>query len=250
MASSNHKILKLKDKTDNNVIDKGNGIDNLGARMLICGKSGLGKTNLLANMLLLPCWYSNDLHPDDIWIFSGSLKGDAKMQTIIQQKLIPEGNTFEDFDDSILKDIYDVCVDEFEERTKQKKKIYHKLIILDDLSFSGVLKEKQSSQINRVFCNGRKFSISIIVTSQKYTQISTVQRANFTSAILYNCSNSQLDAIEQDCNYMKDKKSFKKMFRDVCPDKRDFICINFSNDKEYLYLDKNFEKIDYKKYET
>ena len=41
------------------------GIDNLGSRMLIIGRSGLGKTNLLANMLLLPNWYANDFHADE-----------------------------------------------------------------------------------------------------------------------------------------------------------------------------------------
>jgi len=249
MSSSNHTILKLKDKSDNNIIEKTN-IDNVAFKMLISGKSGLGKTNLLANFLLLPNFYLNDFHADDIYIFSGSLKGDLKMETIIREKEIPESNCFDDYDNDILKDLYNVFMDEFNERTKQKKKIYNKLIILDDLSFSGVLKSKHTSQINRTYCNGRKFNISIIVTSQKYTQIDTVQRANFTSAILYNCSNAQLEVIEQDCNYMKNKKSFKNMFRSEAPDSRDFICVNFSNPIDNMYLNKNFEPIDKSKYEV
>tara|TARA_R110002153_G_scaffold239330_1_gene393791 strand:- start:701 stop:1444 length:744 start_codon:yes stop_codon:yes gene_type:complete len=247
MSSSKNKIQRLKDKSDSNVIDKGL-IDNVPFRCLLCGASGLGKTNFLANMILKNEWYNKEFYGDDIYIFS-PLKNDNKMHTIISQKEIPESNIFTEFDEDILKEIYDLSVREFEERTNAKKRIYNKLIILDDLSYSGVLRAKQMGQINRVFCNGRKHNISIIITSQKYTQISPVQRSNFTSAVLYNTANSQVEAIEMDVNFLKTRKAFKKMFRDNVDEKRDFLYVNFSNEKKDIYLNKDFKVIDQDKYD-
>lgn len=246
-CSSKNRIQRLKDKSDSNVINKGL-IDNIPFRTIICGASGLGKTNFLANMILKDEWYNKEFYGDDIYIFS-PLKNDTKMNTIISQKEIPEENVFTEFDDDILKEIYDLSVSEFEERTNAKKRIYNKLIILDDLSYSGVLKDKQMGQINRVFCNGRKHNISIIITSQKYSsQISTVQRSNFTSAVLYNTANSQVEAIEQDVNFLKSRKAFKSLFRDNVVEKRDFLYVNFSNEKKDIYLNKDFKVIDQDKY--
>jgi len=247
MSSSKNKIQRLKDKSDSNVIDKGL-IDNVPFRCLLCGASGLGKTNFLANMILKNEWYNKEFYGDDIYIFS-PLKNDNKMHTIISQKEIPESNIFTEFDEDILKEIYDLSVREFEERSNAKKRIYNKLIILDDLSYSGVLRAKQMGQINRVFCNGRKHNISIIITSQKYTQISPVQRSNFTSAVLYNTANSQVEAIEMDVNFLKTRKAFKKMFRDNVDEKRDFLYVNFSNEKKDIYLNKDFKVIDQDKYD-
>ena len=245
-CSSKNKIQRLKDKSDDNVIDKGL-IDNVPFRTILCGASGLGKTNFLANMILKNEWYNKEFYGDDIYIFS-PLKNDNKMNIIISQKEIPEENVFTEFDDDILKEIYDLSVREFEERTNAKKRIYNKLIILDDLSYSGVLKEKQMGQINRVFCNGRKHNISIIITSQKYTQISTVARVNFTSAVLYNTSNSQVEAIENDVNFLKSKKAFKNMFREEVKEKRDFLYVCFSNEKKDMYLSSEFKVINQDKY--
>lgn len=246
MSCSKNKIQRLKDKSDNNVIDKGL-IDDIPMRCLLVGQSGLGKTNFLANMILKDSWYNRNFYGDDIYIFS-PLKNDNKMNTIISQKEIPEENVFTEFDEEILKEIYDLSVSEFEERTNAKKRIYNKLIILDDLSYSGVLRAKQMGQINRVFCNGRKHNISIIITSQKYTQISPVQRSNFTSAVLYNTANSQVESIEMDVNFLKSRKSFKNMFRDNVVQKRDFLYVCFSNEKKNIYLNSDFKVIDQDKY--
>ena len=245
-CSSKNRIQRLKDKSDSNVINKGL-IDDIPMRCIICGASGLGKTNFLANMILKDEWYNKEFYGDDVYIFS-PLKNDTKMNTIISQKEIPEENVFTEFDDDILKEIYDLSVNEFEERSNAKKRIYNKLIILDDLSYSGVLRAKQMGQINRVFCNGRKHNISIIITSQKYTQISPVQRANFTSAVLYNTANSQVEAIEQDVNFLKSRKAFKSLFRSQVLEKRDFLYVNFSNEKKDIYLNSDFKVIDQDKY--
>ena len=121
--SKKYKIERMKDKSDNNIIHKDK-IDNVNFRTLISASSGLGKTNILGNMILKDQFYNKNFYGDDIYIWCDekSLKNCEKMKTIISHKEIPEENLFteENFEET-LKTVYDMCCDEFEERTKAKK---------------------------------------------------------------------------------------------------------------------------------
>jgi hypothetical protein len=229
------------DKSDDYTINKPM-IDSLPFRMIICGKSGLGKTSLLGSLLLLPEFYGKDFKGENIFIFS-PLKNDFKMETIIEQKNIPEENIFTEFDDDILNAIYDNITDDYEMRVKEGLKPIHKIVILDDLSFSGCLKGGLYNSINRFFMNGRKHLASIIITSQKYSQISTGQRSNASSIIFYNSSMKEKELLETDANYLESKSKFMKMLSDNITNKRDFIVVNHSNELKDLYLNKDFETI-------
>ena len=219
------KILRMKDPSDSFVIDK-SPLDNVPFRMIITGKSGVGKGVILGNLFLRKQFYLNDFHGDDIYIFS-PLKNDNKMKMLIK-----------------VKEIHD-----FEERVRAGKKPYNVCILLDDLSYSSAFVERKDNPVNMYFTNARKHNISIIITSQKYaSQISTCQRANFSSLIAFNTSNKELEAIEADNNYLPNKKSFMKMWRSEIKNKRDFLVINHSNEVKDMYLDKDFKPIDTSKY--
>ena len=246
-SNSPYKMYRVKDKTDDFTTDKGI-LDNIPFRMLLCGKSGCSKTSKLCNLLLLPNFYGNDFHGNDIYIVS-PLKNDEKIKLLIKQKDIPMENIYTEYDDEALNEIYDEITEEFEERVSEGKKPYPKLVILDDISFSGGLKQGRYNATNRFFMNSRKHLCSIIATSQKYSQISTEQRSNASSCILFNTSMKELDLIETDCNMMKTRKAFINMFRDNVKERMDYMIVNFSNDNENLYLNKNFEKINREDYD-
>lgn len=245
------KLYKMIDKTDSNTTEK-DIIDNVPFRMIICGRSGLGKTSLIGGLLLLPNFYKNDFLGERIFLFS-PMKNDYKMNVIAGEdgKDIPADNIFTEYDDDVLNALYDSLVDEYEDNledgVKDKKKL-NSLIILDDMSFDGSLKSGMYNAINRVFMNGRKNMISICVSSQLYVQISTGQRANATSIFFYNSSMRQRELFETDNNYLQSKKQFFKMLDDNLKNKRDFIYVNYSNEKDKFYLDKDFNVIDTSKY--
>ncbi len=244
---NNHKILRMKDPSDSYVIDK-TPLDNVPFRMIIAGKSGVGKGVLLGNLFLRKEFYLNDFHGDDVYIFS-PLHNDNKMKTLIKVKEIPEENIFEEYDKVILETIYNNAVKDFDERVRAGKKPYNVCIILDDLSHSSAFVERKDNPVNMYFTNCRKHNISILITSQKYaSQISTCQRANFSSLIAFNTSNKELEAIEADNNYLPNKKSFMNMWRSEIKGKRDFLVINHSNEVDKMYLDKDFKPIDTSKY--
>lgn len=247
------KLYKMIDKTDSNTTEK-DLIDNLAFRTILSGRSGLGKTSIIGGLLLLPNFYKNDFLGERIFLFS-PMKNDYKMSVIASEdgKDIPPDNIFTEYDDEVLNALYDSLVDEYEdnleEGVKDKKKL-NSLIVIDDMSFDGSLKSGMYNAINRVFMNGRKHLISIIISSQKYSQISTGQRSNATSIFFYNSSMKERELFEADNNYLQSKKQFFKMLDYNLKNKRDFIYVNYSNEKDKFYLDKDFNVIDTSKYLT
>ena len=236
-------ILKLKDNTDSFVKRKNKTFD-LPMRVLLTGKTGMGKTNILSNFLLNDNkeFYRKDFDPENIFIFSNSLEGDNKLKIIIRELDIPEENLFKKYDEEVVEVIYDMLMENYNEAIEEGEKPKHSLMIFDDVSFDGSLKGKEKeSQMNRIFMNGRKFLISTLATAQKYSSFGTGLRENASGLLLGKSSNKQLDLIEQDHNYLKNKKDFRDMYLDNTKDKHDFLVINYS--KPELYFSKEFEPI-------
>lgn len=235
-------IYKMKDKSDSFTIKKKD-IFNLPMRLLILGKTGCGKSGLLGNLMLRDDFYKNDFLPENIFIFSGSVKGDMKLKQIIEQLEIPSSNVFDSYDEDSAHAIYDLLVDDYNEKIRSKTTPNHSLFIFDDLGFSNLQRQNKKNDImNRILCNGRKFLVSTCTLNQRITQLSRSAREQVSGAIIHKCSNKDLDLIESDFNYMKDKKKFRSMFRNNTEGEHDFLVVNFSNGKN-IYQNKNFENI-------
>jgi hypothetical protein len=237
------KLLKVKDKTDKHT-KKFDLLMDLPLRMLISGNSGSGKTNFAVNMCLNKNYpYSSIFSGEDIYILSPTPYSDFKLNLIIEEKEIPEENIFDELDDDILNDLYENLIEEYKEAKREKEEPKHKLILIDDFGFSGGMSNRRFNTVSKIFCNGRKFLISSMVLLQKYTQATSNIRSNCSCMVIFNTSNSELEQIEKENNYLKTKKDFVNMFRDNLKEKHDCLIINYSNDFKNLYLDKNFEKL-------
>lgn len=240
------RIDKMIDKTDSYTTAKDNNLFDLSMRLLLIAKSGDSKSTTVGNLLLKKEAYRDDFLPEKIFIFSASVLGDEKMRILIEELEIPSQNIFTDYDDDALSVIYDMLVDDYCESIDDgitKPKLLNSLIIFDDLAFGGALKQqKNESMINKIFMNGRKFLISTIVISQKYSSLGTTLRENATGLIIGKASNKQAELIEADHNYLKSgKKAFLKMFRDATEKPFSKLIINFS--KPNLYYNTDFEPI-------
>ena len=238
-------ILKLKDKTDKFTMKKNKTFD-IPFRLLIVGKTGMGKSNILASMLLQDNkeFYRNDFEGDRIFIFTGS-PGDNKLKIIMRELDIPDDNLFNGYDSDAVEVIYDMMVEEFEEAIEEGEKPKPFLFIFDDLGFSGSMKgQEKESQLNKLFMNSRKYLGNVVVMVQKYSDAGTGIRENSSGLILGKSSNKQIDLIEADHNYIRGKDS-KKIFRDMIIKETEkpfsFLIINFS--KPELYFNKEFEPI-------
>jgi nucleoside-triphosphatase THEP1 len=231
------KFLEMIDPTNKFVIPRKN-LFSMPFRILVIGRAGSGKSNILGNLLLLKEMYKDVFNPEDIYIFSGSLEGDKKLKIIIEQLDIPDENLFDEYDESALSDVYDILVEEYNESIARKEKPTQKLIVFDDLSFTGALRgQSKQPMINKIFMNGRKFLVNTVVIAQKYSDVSTGARENATGIILFKSTNKQLDLIEHDMNYLKDKKQFLDMVKDNTKGKHDFIIMDFMKESPYRTKD-------------
>tara|TARA_R110002096_G_scaffold38637_1_gene106567 strand:- start:1828 stop:2550 length:723 start_codon:yes stop_codon:yes gene_type:complete len=234
-----YSILKVKDKTDSYYTHLKDIFD-IPFRLIIVGKSFLsGKSTVILNLLLRDSFYKDHFKGENIYIISNN-KMDAKMRILKSEKDIDPSH-FMEFSEENLEMIYDEVEENALEHVSDGKKPPNSLIVLDDVAFTGALKEKINGTLSRIVCNGRHINLSIIVTSQKYSQLSTVIRTNVSGAILFGNSAREVEAMEQDMNYLDSKKEFTKMFRAATKGKNKFMVVSFSNDE--IYLDSEFKPI-------
>jgi len=276
-------ILPMKDISESFFTDKDELWD-LPMRLMIIGKSQQsGKTNFLANLLLRPEFYRNDFKGENIFIVSPSAKTDSKLKNIINQLDIPNVNVFESYDPVELSKLYNVIEDQYNDDLKEyekyerlsvteKKKAkkppgpQNNLIVFDDMSFSGALRNKVSKIVTKMYQNGRHILLSTIVTAQQYTSIDPGIRGNVTGAVLYACPEQQLESICNDfcCissrqiktksgsyRNARGKELFKKMFHKYTEKPHHPLIINESNalkhkNQEHKYQNFNFETIVFK----
>ena len=235
------KILKVKDKNDS-YYTKLKDIFDIPMRLLIVGKSQLsGKTNLILNLILRNEFYRNKFDGENIFIVTNN-KLDNKLKILRKEKDIPDENVMP-FDEDDLEDLYEQLEDEFLEDVEKKKKPSNKLIIFDDVAYSGSLKNKTAGVISKIVMNGRHANISSIFTTQKFSLVSTGVRSNVTGAILFNNSQKELELISDDYNYLESKKEFIKIFRKTTEKRNSFMVVNFTNDKPDMYMDSEFKPI-------
>ena len=243
------RILKMKDNTDS-LATKKDTIFNLPMRLLLIGKTGDAKSTYLGNLLLREEYYKDDFEPENIYIFSGSIRGDEKLRIIIEELDIPETNIFDGYDDQTLEVIYELLVDNYnekkEDKVKDPKKI-NSLIIFDDLAWNDSMKaSKEQKMIKKIFMNGRKYLISSVIISQKWTAIGNPLRENASGIVIGKASNKQVESIEQEVNYLTGKDS-RKLFIDGFKKTTNkpfgkFI-VNYSDKR--LYFNQDFEPVEF-----
>ncbi len=235
---SNFDILKVRDPTDKHFTKK-DIIFDLPFKLAIIGKSqiSLGKTSIIINLLLRDKYYKNDFKGENIYVITEN-KLDFKLNHVLKkEKDIPDSNFF-NFDEAILEELYNILEEEFDEEKKKQ----NRLIIFDDVAFSAGLKGSMTGILSKIVMNGRHIGLSSIFTTQKYSLIGTNIRTQLTGAMIGGLSTKELELVEQDLNFMDNKKKFMKVMRDNTKG-RDFVVINFTNDDAHRYLDKNFKPL-------
>jgi len=231
--TSKYSIYKVRDKTDKNHVK--HPIFDLPFKLAIVGKSqiSLGKTSIIMNLLLRDEFYKKHFKGENIWIVTNN-DLDNKLKILKETLDIPDEN-FMPYDEETLEALYDMIEEEFQEEEPKQQR----LIIFDDVAYSGDLKSKESGILSKIVMNGRHAGLSSIFTTQKYSLLGTNIRSQLTGALLGNASSKEIELIETDLNFIN-KKDFIKMYRENT-NKRDFLVVNFTNDT--VYMDKNFNNI-------
>lgn len=232
--TSKYSIYKVRDKTDKNHVK--HAIFDLPFKLAIVGKSqiSLGKTSIIMNLLLRDEFYKKHFKGENIWIVTNN-DLDNKLKILKKEKDIPNEN-FMHYDEETLEALYDMIEEEFQEEEPKQQR----LIIFDDVAYSGDLKSKESGILSKIVCNGRHAGLSSIFTTQKYSLLGCNIRSQLTGALLGSASSKEIELIETDLNFIN-KKDFIKMYRENTKG-RNFLCCNFTNDT--IYMDSNFNNIE------
>ena len=146
-----YSILKVKDKTDSYYTALKDIFD-IPMRLIIVGKSFLsGKSTVILNLLLRDNFYKNHFEGEDIYIVSNN-KMDNKMRILKEEKEVPSDH-FVEFSEPNLEAIYEEVEQKVMEAVTDGKKPPNSLIVLDDVAFTGALKEKVNGTLSRIACN-------------------------------------------------------------------------------------------------
>ena len=141
-------------------------------RMLICGNSGSGKTNLLYHMLINPLLYY-----DEIYLYARNLEQDKYKRLI--QKLRELSRKFG-------YEILNVSNDEITPVTEMAQADNQKLVIFDDY-----VCDKNQRQIIDYFIQGRHKNCSVIYLSQSFYKTPKDIRLNCSHYCLYEFPSSR-----------------------------------------------------------
>ena len=235
-----HKVIDTAEK----YYTKKNQLFDLPAKVAVVGASQRsGKTNWVINALGKPSMYSKDFKPENIYIFSPSLKSN-KWVRFIKAKEVPEENLFGTLDEQELAVIYDDIKDQYNEAVSEKKRPPNVVIVFDDLGFGGSLRGKTKHGImDALVMNGRHYNLSTFFLVQSYKQLAPDVRGNISGLVVFNLSTRELDQIIYEHNYLESSKDFVKLFRRTTKKKHSYFVINYSNDPQELYMDSNFRPV-------
>ena len=236
-------IHKVKDNAEKYYTKKRQLFD-LPLKLAVIGASQRsGKTNWIINALGKDNMYSKDFKPENIYIFSPSLKSN-KWVRFIKAKEIPEENLFGSLDEQELSVIYDDIKEQYNEAVSDNKRPPNVVIIFDDLGFGGSLRGKSKHGIlDALVLNGRHYNLSTFFLVQSYKQLAPDVRGNLSGLVVFNLSTRELDQIVYEHNYLENSRDFMKLFRRTTKVKHSYFVINYSNDTQDIYMDSNFRPV-------
>ena len=187
---------------------------------LCIGRSGSGKSNVIANMLTKPEFMKGFFN--EVYLFSPTAKSDD----LVEHLKLDDEHIIDELDEEAidkLNSIVDKNTEKIEKNgisaTAKDSKI---LIICDDCISEKVF--IKSNILARLATAGRHALISTIICSQSYTRVPRVIRLQTQGLIVFPSSNDEIELLCED----------------LCPpglSKRDFLeLIKFATDERYSFL--------------
>jgi ABC-type sugar transport system ATPase subunit len=194
-------------------------------RLIVIGKSGSGKTNLVLNLIFKYLKY------DTLTVYARHL--DNTQYTDLRERVENAedelGHTFSHFDDSLQKCI---PVDDFNEELQN-------LVLFDDFAS---LPEKEQQPVVDYFIRGRHKGISSIYISQIYHKIPKGARLQSTMVILFKGSNhNDKQAIWKDHMSQYSFEEFDQIYHACTDEPHSFMVIDLENPE--LHIRKGFDSI-------
>ena len=233
MSEDSISIKPIKTKEFETKQSKYQACGKLPIRSVILGPSGSGKTILLQNMIM----NIYDRCFERVYIFSPSVNVDATWEPVrsyIEDKM----DTHETDEDKFYFDHYDKDSLEqiiatqnkivLEQKSKNKKKLFQILIIIDDMADDSHF-SRQSKLLHSLYTRGRHACISTVTSTQKFTAISPIIRVNATELYVYRLRSGQdLDTLINEVSALIDKKTLLNIYKQCTAEPYSFLYIKLS----------------------
>lgn len=207
---------------------------------LIVGKSGSGKSNVVAHMLTNEEFMKDFF--DEIYLFSPTAHSDD----IVQHLNLDDEHIIDNLDTSAVDKLNKIIDDQDSKIKKEGIKSVAKkskiLIMCDDcISQKAFMK---SDILTRLATAGRHSLISTIICSQSYTKVPRVIRLQSQGLILFPSSNDELELLNRDlCPPNTSKKAFLDLIKYATESRFSFLYVNHHCDDSKDKFRKNFDVI-------
>lgn len=211
--------------------------------MMLCGRSGSGKSNLLINLLTRKEFYGNYYHY--IIVYSPTAN---KYDDIYKSLKIPDENFIEEFGKEELEKLIKVRKTLIDDKgIEWVAKHSRCLIIMDDVIANRGFLESQTAL--KLFALLRHYLCSICILVQSYTKLPRALRLNCNSTFVFPSSQSEIEVlIDEITPAMMKKRDFEKVIDYATKEPYSFLYIN-NHAKPGERIRKNMDEIiDLEKY--
>lgn len=209
--------------------------------MLLCvGKSGSGKSNVIANMMMKKEFLGKFF--DQVYLFSPTAKSDD----LVEHLKLKKENIVDKLDKSAIVKLNKIVDDNTEKikkngiaSTARNSKI---LIICDDcISHKLFIK---SDILIMLATAGRHALISTIICTQSYTKVPRVIRLQAQGLIIFPSSNDEIELLADDLTPPNvSKKHFIEMIKYATDEPYSFLFVNHHVKNQRDKFRKNFNEI-------
>ena len=205
--------------------------------ILISGRSGSGKTNLMLNLMTRSDFYKNYFHY--ILVFSPTAGEFDDMYKVLK---LPKENILNDFTQDTLENLINV----------RKKLIKAKgitwvaknsrvLLIMDDIIANRNFLMSETAL--KMFALLRHYLCSVIVLTQSYNKIPRALRLNVNATFIFPASRSEVEVLlDELCPPHLTKREFEKVIAYCTEGQYDFLYIN-NHAKQGERIRKNLDEV-------
>jgi len=191
---------------------------------LFIAPTGVGKTNLIINLLDRPRFYKNKF--DKVVLFSNTYYSDNIWKSC---KTIDPENVHIDYSDDVLEQIIEEQISSVDDEEP-----LNTLIIFDDI-IQQISKTK--SMINKLIMRNRHYYLTIWITTQKYSLVSPTIRNNTSYYVLFGIKNKkEKEFITNELSDNVNEEDFTKIWNYALDGKNyNFLVISVKDSPDKIY---------------